>query len=228
MAKQGAVEFILQDSEFEVDSDGYFSGGAQYQLTNIPEDGVLVQGYLELKKDKSLALVSEISEGHLTREGDTIHISVSGSLDGNALPDTFTLNYRIFTLWDSIDAVPQLPSSFGQQNLSISPKGILGGKKWRCSGSNELASIMVHNDGGDFQIASTILAGKKGGTDIGVVVEHITDETAEHFVIYRTPAISIKNQYAVGSETVNSRYRFFRPQKWTVLDKYNPLKVIRS
>jgi hypothetical protein len=228
MAKQEAIEFILQDSEFEVDSDGYFSGGVQYQLTNIPEDGLLVQGYLELKKDKSLALVSEISEGHLTRDDDTIYISVSGSLDGNALPDTFTLNYRIFTLWDSLDAAPKLPSSFGQQNLSISPKGLLGGKKWKCSGSNELASVMVHNDGGDFQISSNILMGKASGDDIGVVVEHVTDDTAEHFVIFKSPAVSIKNQYAAGAEKVKSRYRFFKPQKWAVLNKFNPLNVTRS
>jgi hypothetical protein len=47
MAKKEELEFLLQSSQFEVDPDGYFAGGADYQLTNIPDEGVIVQAYLE-------------------------------------------------------------------------------------------------------------------------------------------------------------------------------------
>lgn len=228
MAKKENSELLIQDTEFEVDEDGFFSGGVQYQLTDIPAEGVLAQCYLELHKDKTLALVSEVSEGFLTQDDDTIYVSVSGFLDGNALPDTFTLNYRLFTFWDSIQADPSLPSSFGEQNLSVPPKGLLGGSKWKCAGNNEVISILVHNDSGDFQITSTVQVGKVAGTDIGLVIEHVTDDSTNQFVIFRSPSVSIKNQYASGSEKLKSHYHFFKPQKWNASDNFNPITVTRS
>lgn len=228
MAREKGTELVLQDSEFEVDSDGYFSGGVQCQMTNIPVDGLLVQCYLEFSKDKAIALISEVSEGFLTQDDDTIYIAASGSLDGNALPDTFTLNYRLFTLWDSVQADPSLPSSFGEQNISVPPKGLLGGSKWKCAGNNEVLSILVHNDNGDFQITSNVQVGKVAGTDIGLVVEHGADDSTNQFVIFRSPSVSIKNQYGSGSEKLKSHYRFFKPQKWNTLDKLNPITVTRS
>lgn len=229
MVKKDAIDFVLQDSQFEVDQDGFFSGGAQYQITNIPSDGILIQGYLELKKEKAIALVSDITDGYLTAIDDTLYVSVSvsGSVDGNALPDTFTLNYRLFKAWDSVEASPSLPSSFGTQNLSVSPKGLLGGKKWKCAGNKELLSVIVHNDDGDFQISSNLQLGKAAGTDVGVVAEQLTDGAAHQFLISNAPSVSIKNQYATGAEKLKSRYRFFKPEKWTALNKFNPLEVTR-
>lgn len=227
MAKKEAIDFVLQDSQFEVDQDGYFSGGAQYQINNIPLDGILIQGYLELKKEKAIALVSDITDGYLTAIDDTLYLSVSGSVDGDALPDTFTLNYRLFKAWDTIEASPSLPPSFGAQNLSVSPKGLLGGKKWKCAGNKELLSVMVHNDDGDFHISSSLQIGKAAGTDIGIVAEHHTDGVVHQFLIFNSPSVSIKNQYATGAEKLKSRYRFFKPEKWTALNKFNPLEVTR-
>jgi len=227
MAKQEAIDFVLLDSQFEVDQDGYFSGGAHYQIINIPSDGILIQGYLEMKKEKAIALVSDVTDGYLTAIDDTIYVSVSGSLDGNALPDTFTLNYRLFKAWDSVEASPSLPASFGAQNLSVSPKGLLGGKKWKCAGNKELLSVMVHNDDGDFRISSNLQIGKAAGTDVGIVAEHHTDGVTHQHLIFNTPSVSIKNQYATGAEKLKSRYRFFKPEKWTTLNKFNPLEVTR-
>jgi len=228
MAKKEAIDFVLQDSQFEVDQDGYFSGGAQYQVTNIPSDGILIQSYLELKKEKAIALVSDVTDGYLTTNDDTFYVSVSGSLDGNALPDTFTLNYRLFKAWDTVEASPSLPASFGTQNLSVSPKGLLGGKKWKCAGNKELLSVMVHNDDGDFTISSNLQIGKSAGTDVGIVAEHHTDGVAHQFLIANTPSLSIKNQHAAGAEKLKSRYRFFKPEKWTALNKFNPVEITRA
>ena len=228
MAKQESTEFLLQECEFEIDEDGYFSGFAQYQLTNIPNEGLVVQAYLEMSKAKSLALVSEISDCYFTESDDTLHVSVSGSLDGNALPDSFALKYRLFKLSDSIETKPDLPSSFGEQKLSTSPTGLLGGKKWKSGGGREVISIMVHNDAGDFSITTTIDTGKTGHDDIAVVVENRTDGSSEQFVISRAPIITIKNQYTPGAETLVSNYRFYKPEKWSVLGKNHPFEVMKT
>lgn len=228
MAKAGAIEFIFQESSFEVDDDGYFSGSAQYNVTNIPTEGFVVQAYLELNKEKSLVLVSEIAEDYLTSDNHNIHISVSGVVDGNALPDTFILHYRVFKVWDSIEACPSLPSSFGEQVLSVSPKGLLGGNKWKCGGNHEVISILVHNDSGDFSVSTNIQAGKTANDSLAVVAYHKTNELTEQFVISRSRIISIKNQYASGAENLLCKYRFYKPDKWQALDKYNVVNVERS
>ena len=60
MAKKDELAFLLQSSQFEVDLDGYFSGSADYQLTNIPDEGLFVQAYLEMRREKQIALISEV------------------------------------------------------------------------------------------------------------------------------------------------------------------------
>jgi len=228
VANAGAMEFVFQESSFEVDDDGYFSGSAQYSVTNIPTEGLVIQAYLELNKEKSLALVSEITEDYLTSDNDHAYISVSGVVDGNALPDTFVLHYRVFKVWDSIEATPSLPSSFGEQTVSVSPKGLLGGTKWKCGGNHEVTSILVHNDSGDFSVSTNIQAGKTANDSLAVVAINETNDTAEQFVISRSRTISIKNQYASGAENLLCRYRFYKPDKWQALDKYNVVNVERS
>jgi len=228
MANAGPIEFVFQESSFEVDDDGYFSGSVQYNVTNIPSVGLVVQAYLELNKEKSLALVSEITEDYLTSDSSLAHISVSGVVDGNALPDTFVLHYRVFKAWDSIEASPSLPSSFGEQTLSVSPKGLLGGNKWKCGGNHEVTSILVHNDSGDFSVSTNIQAGKTANDSLAIVTYYKTNELTEQFVISRSRTISIKNQYASGAENLLCKYRFYRPDKWQALDKYNVVNVERS
>ena len=228
MASARAIGFVFQESSFEVDADGYFSGSAQYNVTNIPADGLVIQAYLELNKEKSLALVSEITEDYLTSDNSVTYISVSGVVDGNALPDTFVLHYRVFKVRDSIEASPSLPSSFGEQTLSVSPKGLLGGNKWKCGGNHEVTSILVHNDSGDFSVSANIQAGKTANDSLAVVAIHETNETTEQFVISRSRTISIKNQYASGAETLRCKYQFYKPDKWQVLDKYNVVNVERN
>jgi len=43
MSKKETIEFLLQECEFTVDEDGYFSGSAQFQLANLPDEGVVAQ-----------------------------------------------------------------------------------------------------------------------------------------------------------------------------------------
>jgi len=56
------------------------------------------------------------------------------------------LNYRIYRNIDSIETIPSLPCSFGEQSISVSPKGLLGGKKWKGGGNREVSSVLVLND----------------------------------------------------------------------------------
>ena len=72
-----------------MDQDGYFSGSTQFQLTNLPDEGVVAQAYLKMQKQDAVVLVSDISEGHLSETDDTLYVGVSGMLDGNATPDSF-------------------------------------------------------------------------------------------------------------------------------------------
>ena len=131
MSKKETIEFLLQECEFTVDEDGYFSGSAQFQLTNLPNEGVVAQAYLKMQKQDSVVLVSDVSEGRLSEADDTLYVGVAGMLDGNATPDSFFLNYRIIVILTVLKLLPSLPSSFGEQSLSVSPKGLLGGKNGR-------------------------------------------------------------------------------------------------
>jgi hypothetical protein len=146
MSKKETIEFLLQECEFTVDEDGYFSGSAQFQLANLPDEGVVAQAYLKMQKQDSVVLVSDVSEGRLSEADDTLYLGVAGMLDGNATPDSFFLNYRIYRNIDSIETIPSLPSSFGEQSISVSPKGLLGGKKWKGGGNREVSSVLVLND----------------------------------------------------------------------------------
>lgn len=228
MAKKDELAFLLQSSQFEVDLDGYFSGSADYQLTNIPDEGLFVQAYLEMKREKQIALISEVSEGYLTPSGDTIYVSISGMVDGNALPDTFTLHYRLFKKCDQIEATPTLPSSFGEQTLSISPKKLLGGKKWKAGGGREILSVSVHNDNGDFSVSTNVIMGSRFRSELGLVAEYKTDDVSENYVVARSSYVSQKNQYVSGAENLSCTYRFFKPEKWSVLNKFNPLDVSKG
>ena len=106
MSKKDAMEFLLQECEFTVDGDGYFSGAAQFQAINLPDEGVVAQAYLKMQKQDSIVLISDISDGRLSENDDTLYVGVSGMLDGNATPDSFFLNYRVFRNIDSIETTP--------------------------------------------------------------------------------------------------------------------------
>jgi hypothetical protein len=189
---------------------------------------VIVQAYLEMKKEKQIALISDVSEGYLTPNGDTIYVSVSGVVDGNALPDTFTLHYRLFKECDQIQTAPKLPSSFGEQTLSISPKKLLGGKKWKAGGGREILSVAVHNDNGDFSVSTNVMMGSKFRAELGLVAEYKADNVSENYVVARSSYVSQKNQYVSGAENLSCTYRFFKPEKWSVLNKFNPVDITRG
>ena len=48
MSKKETIEFLLQECEFTVDEDGYFSGSAQFQLANLPDEGVVAQALVPI------------------------------------------------------------------------------------------------------------------------------------------------------------------------------------
>ena len=47
-SKNATIEFLLQEYEFTVYEDGYFSGSAQFQLANLLGEGVVAQAYLKM------------------------------------------------------------------------------------------------------------------------------------------------------------------------------------
>lgn len=228
MAKKNSIKYLLQDCEFNVDGDGHFSGSAQLQLTNLPSTGIVVQAYLRMQKGESVVLISDVSEGFLTENDDTLYIGVSGLLDGNATPDCFHLNYRIFQVVDRIETSPSLPGSFGEQSLSVSPKGLLGGKKWKGSGNREVLSVLVLNDNGDFSVSTNIQLGKTASDNIGLIVENVTEGSSDQFMMVRGDVASIKNQYAAGSETLKTTAKFFKPEKWIAVAIRENIEVTRN
>jgi hypothetical protein len=227
MAKKDKIEILLQDSEFTVKDSGEFSGVVHCELTNIPNEGIIVQTYLECKRDKAISLIGERLDQNLSDEDPNISVHVSGFLDGNALPDAYTLHYRIFQKWDQVEAVPKLPSNIGGQTLSVSPRGLLGSNKWKCSGNNEVMSILVHNNKGDFSVSTNIRIGKAGNHDVGVIANVISDNENTTYQISTQPNIAFKSQDVRGSENLKCIYTFFRPEKWIVIDNNNPTDIQR-
>lgn len=228
MSKNESIEFLLQECEFTVDEDGYFSGSAQFQLTNLPDEGAVAQAYLKMQKQDSVVLVSDVSEGRLSEADDTLYVGVSGMLDGNATPDSFFLNYRVFRNIDTIEATPSLPSSFGEQSLSVSPKGLLGGKKWKGGGNREVSSVLVLNDDGDFSVSTNVKLGKTATDNVGLFVENVSDGVSDQFVLARGEVVSVKNQYAAGAETLQNRLMFYRPEKWVAVAIRETIEVSRN
>ena len=225
MSKKETIEFLLQECEFTVDEDGYFSGSAQFQLTNLPDQGLVAQAYLKMQKQDSVVLVSDISEGRLSEGDDTLYVGVSGMLDGNATPDSFFLNYRVFRNIDSIETTPSLPSSFGEQSLSVSPKGLLGGKKWKGGGNREVSSVLVLNDEGDFSVSTNVKLGKTASDNVGLFVENVSDGVSDQFTLARGEVVSIKNQHATGAETLRNKLMFYKPEKWVAVAIRENIKV---
>ena len=225
MSKKETIEFLLQECEFTVDEDGYFSGSAQFQLTNLPDQGLVAQAYLKMQKQDSVVLVSDISEGRLSEGDDTLYVGVSGMLDGNATPDSFFLNYRVFRNIDSIETTPSLPSSFGEQSLSVSPKGLLGGKKWKGGGNREVSSVLVLNDEGDFSVSTNVKLGKTAADNVGLFVENVSDGVSDQFTLARGEVVSIKNQHATGAETLRNKLMFYKPEKWVAVAIRENIKV---
>ena len=225
MSKKETIEFLLQECEFTVDEDGYFSGSAQFQLTNLPDQGLVAQAYLKMQKQDSVVLVSDISEGRLSEGDDTLYVGVSGMLDGNATPDSFFLNYRVFHNIDSIETTPSLPSSFGEQSLSVSPKGLLGGKKWKGGGNREVSSVLVLNDEGDFSVSTNVRLGKTAADNVGLFVENVSDGVSDQFTLARGEVVSIKNQHATGAETLRNKLMFYKPDKWVAVAIRENIKV---
>ena len=225
MSKKETIEFLLQECEFTVDEDGYFSGSAQFQLTNLPDQGLVAQAYLKMQKQDSVVLVSDISEGRLSEGDDTLYVGVSGMLDGNATPDSFFLNYRVFRNIDSIETTPSLPSSFGEQSLSVSPKGLLGGKKWKGGGNREVSSVLVLNDEGDFSVSTNVKLGKTASDNVGLFVENVSDGVSDQFTLARGEVVSIKNQHATGAETLRNKLMFYKPDKWVAVAIRENIKV---
>ena len=228
MSKKDAMEFLLQECEFTVDEDGYFSGAAQFQVTNLPDEGVVAQAYLKMQKQDSIVLISDISDGRLSENDDTLYVGVSGMLDGNATPDSFFLNYRVFRNIDSIETTPSLPSGFGEQSLSVSPKGLLGGKKWKGGGNREVSSVLVLNDDGDFSVSTNIQLGKTATDNVGLFVENVSDGVSDQFTMARGGVVSIKNQYAAGAETLQNRLMFYKPEKWVAVAIRENIQVSRN
>ena len=228
MSKNESIEFLLQECEFTVDEDGYFSGSAQFQLTNLPSEGLVAQAYLKMQKQDSVVLVSDVSEGRLSEADDTLYVGVSGMLDGNATPDSFFLNYRVFRNIDTIETTPSLPSSFGEQSLSVSPKGLLGGKKWKGGGNREVSSVLVLNDDGDFSVSTNVKLGKTATDNVGLFVENVSDGVSDQFVLARGEVVSVKNQYAAGAETLQNRLMFYRPEKWVAVAIRETIEVSRN
>ena len=228
MSKKETIEFLLQECEFTVDEDGYFSGSAQFQLTNLPNEGVVAQAYLKMQKQDSVVLVSDVSEGRLSEADDTLYVGVAGMLDGNATPDSFFLNYRIYRNIDSIETTPSLPSSFGEQSISVSPKGLLGGKKWKGGGNREVSSVLVLNDEGDFSVSTNVKLGKTATDNVGLFVENVSDGVSDQFILARGEIVSIKNQYAAGAETLQNRLMFYKPEKWVAVAIRENIEVSRN
>ena len=228
MSKKDAIEFLLQECEFTVDEDGYFSGSAQFQLANLPSEGVVAQAYLKMQKGDSVVLVSDISEGRLSDDDNTLYVGVSGMLDGNGTPDSFFLNYRVFLNTDSNETTPSLPSSFGEQSLSVSPKGLLGGKKWKGGGNREVLSVLVLNDDGDFSVSTNVKLGKTSADNVGLFVENVSDGVSDQFTLARGEVVSIKNQHATGAETLQNKLMFYKPGKWVAVTVRENIEVSRN
>lgn len=228
MASKNSIEFLLQECEFNIDEEGYFSGSAQFQLTNLPMSGIVVQAYLKMQKGESVVLISDVSEAFLTENDDSVYVGVSGLLDGNAAPDCFHLNYRIFRDVDKIETSPTLPGSFGEQSLSVSPKGLLGGKKWKGGANREVLSVLVLNDNGDFCVSTNINLGKASSDNVGLIVENLSEGSSDQFMVARGDVVSVKNQYAAGSETLKTTAKFFKPEKWIAVAIREDIEVNRN
>jgi len=181
-----------------------------------------------MQKQDSVVLVSDVSEGRLSEADDTLYVGVAGMLDGNATPDSFFLNYRIYRTIDSIETTPSLPSSFGEQSLSVSPKGLLGGKKWKGGGNREVSSVLVLNDDGDFSVSTNVKLGKTATDNVGLFVENVSDGVSDQFNLARGEVVSIKNQYAAGAETLQNRLMFYKPEKWVAVAIRENIEVSRN
>jgi len=227
MAKKSDQNLFFREQAFNVDDSGFLSGEVTYELHGIPNTGSVIHAFIELQKGGKVCLVSEVSQCYLTETDNVFSVYFSGQLDGNALPDSFQLQYRLSICKDIIKAEPSLPSNMGSALLTTPPKSILGRSKWRASSGNRVESIFVHNQEGQFSVSSAIAVGKNW-EKTSVVVRYSEDESNTLlFDSYRTPSAYLEEHYAEGSEVLICEYFLFEADQWRILPPNSGFEISR-
>lgn len=229
MSKKNTEKKLFFRSEsFDIDEFGNFSGELTYELHGDISSGTVVNAFVEFKRKGKICLISEITRCFLSESNNVLTVYSSGTIDGDALPDSYKLHYRFFRKIDSVLAKPDLPGNMGSALLSTSPKSFFGRPKWNCAGGNKIKSILVHNSDGQFLISSNVELGKNW--DVINLVARYNDDDYNTYVQEdcQSPYLCLKENYVEGSEVLVCEFIFFEAEKWLELPLINNLEVQRG
>jgi hypothetical protein len=227
MAKKIEQDLIIREKTFNIDEAGYINGGITCELHGTRDSGTVTLAFIELRSNGKVCLISDVTKRLLTKADNQVYLSVSGQLDGKALPDSYQIHYCLSRHIDSVRAEPKLPSNMGSSQFTIPPKTLLGRSKWNSSGGNKVKSLIVHNRDGEFYVSGAIELGSNWERTHVVVRYNMDDYSSYLFENYKSPFIFLSDQIVEGSETLFCDFSFFKAEKWHKLPLITELVIDR-
>jgi len=223
--KNSEKKLFFREGNFDVDEVGNFNGELTYELHGFESSGTVINAFVEFQRKGKVCLISEITSCFLSESNNVFTLYSTGTIDGDALPDSCKLHYRYFSKIDSVLAKPNLPGNMGSALLSTSPKSFFGRPKWNCAGGNKVKSILVHNSDGQFLISSNVELGKNWDTTNLVARYNDNNYNTYTHEDYQSPYLYLKENYVEGSEALVCEFIFFEAEKWLELPLIKNLEV---